>query len=182
MRKLTVLLITICFMTAAASCSSKTSSSGAYAPLTSAEVTSSVPDASRDYFPASSADDFTTGFIAPVIKVHLGEMGCDLKIKEATIDVFKFISDHHIFKCSYDEVSQNLRQALNAMDPDDINTFRENIATISNIIDDVKLGKEDAINSFDDIESAQTVKDYIADPATYESWMALLTVLNQAWM
>lgn len=169
-------------MTAAASCSSKTSSSDLHAPQTSAEVTSAVINRSRDYSPAPSTEDFETGFIAPVIKVHLGEMGYDLKIKEATIEIFKFISDHQIFKCDFDEVSKNLQEALNTISADDTDTFRENVGTISNIIDDVKLGKEEAINSFDDIESVQTVKEYIADPATYESWMALLTVLNQAWL
>jgi len=178
MKKLTVLLVTICFMLVAASCS-KGETSTSSTPDTSIEESLASGEASANHAQAPTADEFKNEFIDPVIKVHLGEMGYDLKIKEATVEVFKFISKNIIFKCNYDEITKHLDQAISTLSSDDLDTFRSNIDIISDLMEGLKLGNEETIRSFDDIEAKETVEEYLSDPANYESWMAIQTVLSE---
>ena len=177
MRKLTVLLFTICFTAVAVSCSNAVPSETSV-PETSAEETTTGIGGTVKHVPAPTAEEFRKGFIDPIVEVHIAELGYGLKLREATIEVFKFITDNLIFMCDFDEVSQNLQEAVNTMDSDELNTFKININEIAGIIDDVKIGNEETIRSFDDIDAADTVRDYIADPATYESWLALQTIMR----
>lgn len=145
----------------------------------SAEESGGTTDPAVKPDPAPSVESFTNDLIDPVIAVHFGEMGYDLKIKNATVEVFRFISETKFFRCDYDEVYANLKEALNTLNADDLESFRINMGFIADTIDELKIGRDDVLNSFDDVDAKDTVSEYMSDPTVLESWTALQTVLNQ---
>ena len=138
------------------------------------EETSIITETSAAAAPSPSAQEFKTQLIDKLLTYRYGELGYSLKSLEGTLNVFEFIEDSHMLDCDPTEFSANFKEALNGLNAEDREYLRINISSITDIMDGIKIGNAETINSFNDIDGKEKVLEFISDPKNLDAWQALL--------